>query len=211
MATCVGTQDGAPAKTSRTYRVGKRTVDIAGASAALLLLGPVMLICGLWIKLIDGGPVLYRQWRVGYGGWLFRIYKLRTMRQDAETGGRARFARTGDPRVLPGCQWMRRSHLDELPQLFNILRGDMSLVGPRPERPEIIEELRQDLPDIDRRLAAAPGLTGLAQIRHGYTNDLAGMRKKLACDLAYLKQRSLIGDVQIVVKTIPKFWDHAAC
>lgn len=194
----------------RHYSLGKRLFDLCGAAAGLIATAPIVLLCMAWIKLVDGGPVFYEQWRVGRDGWLFRIYKLRTMRQNAEAG-EARFASDGDPRVLTGCRWMRTSHVDELPQLLNILWGDMSLVGPRPERPEIIERLKTDLPGIERRLAATPGLTGLAQVRNGYTNDLAGMRRKLAYDLAYLRRPSLLADLRLVVATLPLFWDHAAC
>jgi lipopolysaccharide/colanic/teichoic acid biosynthesis glycosyltransferase len=132
------------------------------------------------------------------------------MRLDAEKQG-ARFASADDARIIPGCGWMRRSHVDELPQLFNILKGEMSLVGPRPERPEMIERLRPEIPDFDARLDATPGLTGLAQVASGYSNDTEGMRHKLRYDLAYLRRRSLLADVHVVVKTVPKFWDHTAC
>jgi lipopolysaccharide/colanic/teichoic acid biosynthesis glycosyltransferase len=176
----------------------KRALDIAGAAVGLTLLGPVMLCCGAWIWLVDGRPITYRQWRVGRDGWMFVIYKFRTMRQDAEADG-ACFAASSDPRVMPGCSWMRKSHVDELPQLLNILWGHMSLVGPRPERPEMIEDLRGQIPAIDLRLASRPGLTGLAQVRNGYTNDVAGMRRKVAWDL------------RLVMATFPKFWDHGAC
>jgi len=185
-------------------------LDIAAALIGLIALSPLMVFCVLWIKLVDGGPVLYRQWRVGRDGWLFNIYKFRTMSMDAELDG-ARCASSSDPRVLPGCRWVRKCHADELPQLVNILRGQMSLVGPRPERPEILEELRVDMPGIERRLAAAPGLTGLAQVRNGYSNDLAGMRKKLAYDLRYLRSRSLVRDMTLIFETIPRVWDPTAC
>jgi len=188
----------------------KRGVDILAALLGLVCGAPLVLSCALWIRLIDGGPALYRQWRVGRGGWLFRIYKLRTMRLDAEAPGIAQFARDADPRVLPGCGWMRKSHVDELPQLWNILKGQMSLVGPRPERPEMIEELRDAIPRIERRLATRPGLTGLAQIKNGYTNDLAGARRKQAYDLKYLRRQSVLQDIRLVLQTIPKVWDQAA-
>jgi lipopolysaccharide/colanic/teichoic acid biosynthesis glycosyltransferase len=192
------------------YPLLKRVFDFSGAAIALTLLSPVLAICALWIKLVDGGPVIYRQWRTGRNGWLFVIYKFRTMRLDAEKQG-ARFASADDARIIPGCGWMRRSHVDELPQLFNILKGEMSLVGPRPERPEMIERLRPEIPDFDARLDATPGLTGLAQVASGYSNDTEGMRHKLRYDLAYLRRRSLLADVHVVVKTVPKFWDHTAC
>lgn len=192
------------------FELAKRTLDVAAALLGLAALMPVMLLTAGWIKCVDGGPVLYRQWRVGRDGWLFKIYKFRTMSLDAEING-AQCATDADPRVLPGCQWVRKSHVDELPQLVNILFGQMSLVGPRPERPEIIEELRVDLPGIERRLAAAPGLTGLAQVRNGYSNDVAGMRRKLAYDLRYLRSRSLTNDLKLILETFPRVWDPAAC
>ena len=186
-----------------------RWIDITASLCGLMVLLPLLAACGLWIKCIDRGPALYWQWRVGHDGWMFRIYKLRTMRLDAERQG-ARFAEAGDPRILPGCGWMRRSHVDELPQLWNILTGEMSLVGPRPERPEILHWLTTVVPGIERRLAGRPGLTGLAQVRNGYTNDLAGVRRKLAFDLRYLRQRGPWTDLMLVLATAPKVWDHAS-
>lgn len=188
----------------------KRGMDIAASLVGLIVFAPVIAIIAAWIKLVDGGPVFYRQWRVGRNGWLFRLYKLRTMTTDAESDGLARFARGGDPRILPGCAWMRKSHVDELPQLWNILKGHMSLVGPRPERPEIFEILRPSMPKIERRLDAKPGLTGLAQIRNGYTNDTTGARKKQAYDLRYLRRRSLWSDLRLLMATVPKIWDQNA-
>lgn len=190
--------------------VVKRAMDIAGASLGLVALSPLLLACAAWVRFVDRGPVFYRQWRVGRDGWMFRIVKLRTMRRNAETIGDARFAADGDPRILPGCSWMRRSHVDELPQLWNILIGHMSLVGPRPERPEMIEMLRPEIPRIDRRLEVKPGLTGLAQIRNGYSNDVPGARRKLAWDLRYLRRQSLWTDLRLMLQTLPRLWDHAA-
>ncbi|WP_428386469.1 sugar transferase [Mucisphaera sp.] len=192
------------------YEVTKRCIDIFAAGLGLLLLSPLLLAVALWIKAIDRGPVLYWQWRVGRNGWLFRLWKFRTMTLDAEDAG-ARLATTGDQRILPGCRWMRKSHIDELPQLWNILTGQMSLVGPRPERPEIIEELREEVPRIEWRLTGPPGLTGLAQVRNGYSNDLRGMRRKLALDLRYLRRRSIAADVRILLQTVPRCWDPTAC
>lgn len=199
-----------PPRPGIRFELTKRLLDVVVAAAGLIAVAPLMLACAAWIKWCDGGPVLYHQWRVGRDGWLFQIRKLRTMSLDAEPEG-ARFATAKDPRVLPGCGWMRRSHVDELPQLINILLGDMSLVGPRPERPELMEELRRDLPHIERRLAAAPGLTGLAQVRNGYTNDVRGARRKLAYDLLYLRRRSVLNDLRLLVQTVPKVWDRSAC
>lgn len=195
---------------SPAYRIAKRGLDVVGGLVAGLLCGPLLGLCAIWVLLADGRPIFYSQWRVGHNGLLFRIHKLRTMHQQAEGDGRACFASDADPRILRGCAWMRKTHADELPQLWNILRGHMSLVGPRPERPEMIEQLRRDIPGIERRLRAKPGLTGLAQVRNGYTNDVAGTRRKLAFDLRYLRRPSVWNDVRLIVATVPKVWDHAA-
>ncbi len=193
-----------------SFETSKRVADLAVAMLAVVLLWPLMLGVAVWIKSIDGGPVLYRQRRVGRHGRIFRIYKIRTMRCDAEADG-VQFARRGDDRVLTGCRWIRKSHIDELPQLWNILKGDMSVVGPRPERPEVLAEMRTLVPGFERRLAATPGLTGLAQVVNGYSNDTAGMRRKLALDLRYLRRRSLGLDAWLMISTIRRAWDPAAC
>jgi len=203
-------RDGRLASPGRTFEIVKRLVDLSGALLALLMFSPVLLFAAMWVKCTDGGPVFYRQWRVGRDGKPFMIWKLRTMRTDAEKDG-PRYATDNDPRIVPGCGWMRTSHVDELPQLLNIVRGEMSLVGPRPERPEFIEQLREELPHVDRRLAGTPGITGLAQVVNGYTNDLDGMRRKLALDLRYLEQRSIFLDIRLILKTLPRFWDRTAC
>ena len=195
--------------TASRFETCKRVVDVALALVALLLLAPLMTGCAIWIKMIDPGPVLYSQWRVGRDGWLFRIYKLRTMYLDAEKHG-VQYAKTNDRRILPGCRWMRKSHVDELPQLLNILQGHMSLVGPRPERPEMLEQLRPMIPRIDHRHVGRPGLTGLAQVNNGYTNDLNGARAKLAYDLRYLRRRSLFQNFKLMLQTLTKVWDPSA-
>lgn len=186
----------------------KRLFDLCASLICLVLLSPLVLLCIVWIKLFNPGPVFYRQWRVGQGGWLFRIYKFRTMHLGAESGVGACFASACDSRVAFGCRWMRRSHVDELPQLWNIVLGQMSLVGPRPERPEILEEMRGYIPRIDRRLSVKPGLTGLAQLQSGYANDVNGTRRKLAYDFLYLRRQSFRQDVGLVLRTFPKFWDQ---
>jgi lipopolysaccharide/colanic/teichoic acid biosynthesis glycosyltransferase len=188
----------------------RRVIDLTLASGGLILTVPLLVACCGWVRFVDGGPVLYRQWRVGRGGWLFRIYKLRTMVLDAERDQVPRFASKGDGRILPGCAWMRKSHVDELPQLVNVLTGQMSLVGPRPERPEVMEHLYPAIPRIERRLAVRPGLTGLAQLEQGYANDARGSRLKMAYDLRYLRRRSLRADVWLMFRTLPKVWDRAS-
>ncbi len=191
------------------YLIVKRCIDVTGALLAMIIALPLLALGVAWVFIIDGRPVFYRQWRVGEGGWLFEILKLRTMYRDAEKHG-AQWARDRDDRILPGSAWLRRMHIDELPQLWNILCGDMSLVGPRPERPEMIEALRPHLPHIEQRLAAPPGLTGLAQIRRGYTNDLAGAHRKLTLDLNYLRGRGLLADLRLLMMTLPRIWDRSA-
>ncbi len=210
LSQCTSPMTGASSQAQSLDDIMRRLLDIAGAGIGLMLLFPIMVGCGLWIKVNDPGPVLYRQWRVGRNGWLFPIYKLRTMRLKAERLGETKFASAGDPRILPGCGWMRKSHIDELPQLWNILIGQMTLVGPRPERPEIFDELCNNIPGFARRIIVRPGLTGLAQISNGYNNDLSGMRRKLAYDLRYLRRRSLITDLRLILRTVPRFWDRSA-
>lgn len=147
----------------RYFDVAKEVADIVLGFLALVLSLPVLIVCAAIIKLSRSGPVLYRQQRVGKNGRLFKMYKLRTMYANAESATGAVWAARGDPRVLPACRWMRRSHVDELPQLINVIRGDMSLVGPRPERPEILSQLEKTYPGVRKRLAVRPGITGLCK------------------------------------------------
>jgi len=192
------------------FAAAKRWTDVVGSALGLIVSAPLLAICACWVLLADGRPVFYQQWRVGRNGWLFRIHKLRTMSVNAEAAGDAQFARPGDPRLIRGGGLIRKAHLDELPQLWNILRGQMSLVGPRPERPEIHRELRRHIRGIDRRLAAKPGLTGLAQVRNGYTNDLSGARRKLAFDLLYIRRLGFLEDLRLMFLTVPRLWDRMA-
>jgi lipopolysaccharide/colanic/teichoic acid biosynthesis glycosyltransferase len=195
----------------RQFRMFKEILDMVGGAVAMAVFAPVMLICAAMIKISDPeGPVLYRQVRVGLNGRLFTIYKLRTMYVDAEKHGKAQRAGKDDPRVIPVCRWMRMSHVDELPQLWNILRGEMSLVGPRPERPEMFEEIGRQLPDFEKRLAVKPGLTGLAQIKNGYDTDIESVRRKLDFDLQYIQNMSLGLEMKLLVATFAKFRDTGA-
>lgn len=195
----------------RQFKLFKELLDMIGGAIAALIFLPIMLLCAAMIKIADpAGPVLFRQVRVGLNGRLFTLYKLRTMYVDAEKAGRAVRAGDDDPRVIPWCRWMRMSHVDELPQLFNILRGDMSLVGPRPERPELFEELSRELPDFERRLAVKPGLTGYAQIYNGYDTDIEAVRRKLDMDLHYIEKMSLGLELKLLLATFAKFRDSGA-
>ncbi len=195
----------------RQFGIFKELLDMAVGVLSLVVFLPLMLLCAAMIKISDpAGPVLYRQVRVGLNGRLFTIYKLRTMFVDAEAYGAVRRAGRDDPRVIPLCRWMRRSHVDELPQLFNILCGEMSLVGPRPERPELFEELSREMPDFEQRLRVKPGLTGLAQIKNGYDTDTESVRRKLQFDLEYIRNMSLGLELKLLLATVTKFRDEAA-
>ncbi|HEY6962943.1 MAG TPA: sugar transferase [Gaiellaceae bacterium] len=178
----------------------KRLFDVVVASFALVATSWLFPILWLAVRRTPG-PVLFRQVRLGEGGKPFRIYKFRTMRADAEPAG-AQWASRDDPRVTPAGKLMRKTRLDELPQLVNVLKGEMSIVGPRPERPEFMAELRQAVPFWTRRHLVKPGITGWAQVRHGYTDDASGTADKLSYDLWYLRHRSLLIDLAICVKTI---------
>ncbi|MCL2700146.1 MAG: sugar transferase [Phycisphaerae bacterium] len=194
----------------RYFEFAKAVVDVVLGVVALVLFGPLMGLCAVLIKWSDGGPVIYTQIRVGKGGRLFRLYKMRTMYVDAESRTGAVWARHRDPRILPMCRWMRLSHVDELPQLINVIKGEMSLVGPRPERPEILDELEKVYPDVRRRLAVRPGITGLAQVTNGYDTSVEGFRHKLRCDLEYIERRRWSLEIRILAATLSKFHDRSA-
>ncbi|MCA9049439.1 MAG: sugar transferase [Planctomycetaceae bacterium] len=215
-------------------RYFKRTVDIVGSLALMVLLSPVILLTAVLVKLTSRGPVIYNQTRVGLNlrskkkdrrqsrgllppgyedrrvgerrvegnyGRLFTIYKFRTMRTDAEAQG-AQFATEADPRVTPIGRLLRRTRIDELPQLWNVLRGDMSLVGPRPERPQFMEQLSDEIPNYVDRLGLKPGLTGMAQVVNGYDNEIDGFRRKVGYDLLYLQNCCVANDLKIMARTI---------
>ena len=179
----------------------KRTVDLMVGGAMAIVALPVVVLAAIAIKITDGGPVLYRQRRVGATGAEFSMPKLRTMVPDAERKGEAVWCRTGDARVTPVGRLLRRFHIDELPQIWSVLRGDMTLVGPRPERPQFTTELHRSLPHYDRRHFLKPGLTGWAQVRCGYAGSVEGSAQKLSHDLYYLKHRSLALDLMILLET----------
>ena len=194
----------------RYFELAKEVVDIILGFVLFVLFLPLLALCGAVIKLSDRGPLVFTQIRVGKNGRLFRMYKLRTMYLNAEAGTGAVWASRNDPRVIPLCRWMRRSHMDELPQLINVIRGDMSLVGPRPERPEILSELEKVYPEVRRRLAVRPGITGLAQVRNGYDTSVEAFRKKLEADLEYIEHRNWSTEFRILTATVGKFHDGAA-
>jgi sugar transferase (PEP-CTERM system associated) len=187
-------------RASRPTRSVKRVLDLVVATAMLVVLAPVMAAAALVIFVTDGAPVLYSQDRVGRGGRPYRIWKLRTMRRDAEKLGAA-WAKDDDPRVLPAGRFLRRARLDELPQLWNVLRGQMSLVGPRPERGVFLEELKERYPLFQLRELVKPGLTGWAQLRYGYGSTIEEQARKLEYDLYYIKNTSLFLDLVCLLAT----------
>lgn len=182
----------------------KRVADLCVASIGLVLAAPVGLLIALAIRLGDGGPVFYSQMRVGQNGVPFRLYKFRTMRVDAENG-RSVWASTNDPRVTRVGRWLRRMRFDELPQLYNVLIGQMSLVGPRPERPDIVDELSATLPFYAERHLVKPGITGWAQISYRYGASIEDARRKLQYDLYYLKHMCFELDMVILFRTLGTF------
>ena len=179
----------------------KRILDLLVSLASLTLGVPLLLLAAAAIKLDSPGPVFYRQTRTGRHGKLFKIVKLRSMRIDAESGG-ACWASEGDRRVTRVGRLLRRSHLDELPQLWNVLKGDMSLVGPRPERPEFVEYLTASCPLYKERLVVRPGITGWAQIMAPYAASLEDSKEKLKLDLYYIKNLSVFLDLSILASTM---------
>jgi exopolysaccharide biosynthesis polyprenyl glycosylphosphotransferase len=185
----------------RYSRVTKRAFDLALAVAMLVVAAPFLLLAAVLVRSSGRGPILFRQIRLGEGGRPFEIYKFRTMIVDAESDGRATWATRNDPRITSVGRMLRRTRLDELPQLWNVVLGDMSMVGPRPERPEFLERLAAEVPFWTRRHLAKPGITGWAQLQCGYTSDSLGAAEKLSYDLFYLKHRTLLLDIAIAAKT----------
>ena len=217
---------------TRGARFRKRAVDIVGAIVLLIMTAPLMLVCAILVKLTSRGPLIYKQLRVGLNlrssndrrqqdlgpldgderriearregesfGREFMLYKFRSMTVDAERDG-VQLAERNDPRVTSIGRFMRLTRIDELPQLINVLKGDMSIVGPRPERPFFIEQLSDEIPNYLNRLGLKPGITGVAQVLNGYDNDLESFRRKVAYDLLYLQNCCFWNDLKILVRTI---------
>ena len=184
------------------YRIAKRSIDIALALMGLTVLSAFLPFIFLANRLSGPGPLFYSQDRVGHGGKLFRMYKLRSMIPDAEAKGEAVWASENDPRVTRTGRFLRKTRLDELPQLFNVLKGEMSIVGPRPERPEFVQQLHEQIPFYRTRHSVKPGLTGWAQIKYRYGNTVEDALVKLQYDLYYVKRQSLLLDVLIMLRTI---------
>ncbi len=190
------------ARVSGFYEMIKRIIDVLGSLVGMTILAVLTPFIALATILDSGLPVFYSQERLGKGGSVFRIYKFRTMRQDAEMDGKPRLAQKHDPRITRVGNFLRVTRLDELPQFWNVLRGDMSLVGPRAERPELVAEFQKQIPFYRARLLVKPGLTGWAQVNYGYVATVEDTAVKLEYDLYYIKHRSLWLDVFIILRTI---------
>jgi exopolysaccharide biosynthesis polyprenyl glycosylphosphotransferase len=179
----------------------KRLIDVLASAITLVLGAPLWLAIAVVVKLESRGPVLYRQERVGRDGERFHIIKFRSMRVDAEKQG-PQWAHKQDPRITRVGYWLRRLHLDEFPQLWNVLLGHMSLVGPRPERPVFVEQLAKEIPLYLRRLKVRPGITGWAQVKHKYDESIDDVKKKVQYDLFYIENMSLRMDFKIILSTM---------
>jgi lipopolysaccharide/colanic/teichoic acid biosynthesis glycosyltransferase len=202
--------------------VFNRIMNLVIASVGLALAAPVMIIFAVLIKLTSPGPIFYSQARIGInrrrmtddavaydrrardlGGRPFLIYKLRSMQADAERPNGAVWARKGDSRITPIGRVMRKYRIDELPQLINVIRDDMNIVGPRPERPIIFSRLREDIAEYPLRQRAMPGITGWAQVNHSYDTSVDDVRMKVRYDLEYLQRQGVAEDLKIMAKTVP--------
>ena len=186
----------------RIEEIRKRSFDLLLALAGLILALPLMLIIAVLIKFDGGGPVLYRQERVGLRGRIFTLYKFRSMHENAEDGGRPQWATIGDPRITRVGRFIRYARIDELPQLLNVLRGDMSLIGPRPERPYFVQQLGAAIPLYSLRHGVKPGITGWAQVKASYGASIEDARVKLRYDLYYIKHQGLMLDLLILLRTL---------
>ena len=182
----------------------KPVFDVTVAVLLLIVLSPVIAIVAILVRLFDGSPVIYRQARVGKDGQLFEMYKFRTMPINAESDSGPIWAGEEDPRATRFGRVLRKVHLDELPQLANVVTGEMSLVGPRPERPYFVKQLSGALPEYPKRLSVKPGITGLAQVNHRAEQTLADTRRKLQFDLLYIDSMSWKTDFRILLATLGK-------
>jgi lipopolysaccharide/colanic/teichoic acid biosynthesis glycosyltransferase len=186
------------------YETLKVALDFVLAALILVLTAPLILMAIILIKVTSPGPAIYTQTRIGKNGRPFTIYKLRTMTHDCESLTGAQWSKPGDTRVTSVGRWLRRIHLDELPQLWNVIKGEMSLIGPRPERPEFLPQLEQAIPRYRDRLKVRPGVTGFAQVQLPPDTDFDSVRIKLAYDLFYVKTMNLGIDVRIYCATFLK-------
>ena len=186
----------------KTYAFVKRIFDVVAVILGVVILSPLLLMAAILVKLTSRGPIIYTQVRVGKDGRHFYMYKFRTMRQDAEKESGPIWAIANDSRLTPIGGFLRKAHIDELPQLINILKGEMSLIGPRPERPTFVYEFKTKIRNYENRLAVKPGITGLAQVWHRYDETIEDVKKKLKYDLLYIKKMTLWADLSILFRTV---------
>ncbi len=185
----------------RTYAFAKRVLDAIAAIIGIIALSPLLLVTAVLVKLTSKGPILYSQVRVGKKGRLFKMYKFRTMKTDAEKETGPVWATENDNRLTPIGGFLRKAHIDEIPQFINILKGEMSLIGPRPERPVFVEKFKEQINGYEKRLAVKPGITGLAQVWHRYDETVEDVKKKLKYDLLYVKKMCFWADFGIIMRT----------
>jgi lipopolysaccharide/colanic/teichoic acid biosynthesis glycosyltransferase len=195
----------------RWYTACKRPFDFVLSLVMLVVAAPIVAICVFLVRLTSRGPGLYSQTRVGLKGRVYMIFKIRTMYHNCEGDSGPKWSQAGDPRVTPLGRFLRRTHLDELPQLWNVLKGEMSLVGPRPERPEFIPVLARAIPRYRERLNVRPGVTGLAQVQLPPDTNLSSVRRKLVYDLHYAQNQRFWLDLRLLLATAGKvlgvpFW-----
>ncbi len=188
----------------RGFFAFKRVFDFVAACAGLVVLFPLFVIIGILIKIDSSGPLFFRQERAGKDGEIFNIWKFRTMRPGAEIETGPVWAAEDDPRITRIGHFLRKSHLDELPQLINVFKGEMSIIGPCPERPIFIEKINGSIPNYDERLKVRPGITGLAQVRYRYGASIKDAAEKLRYDLLYIKRMCWMLDFKILFSTIGK-------
>jgi lipopolysaccharide/colanic/teichoic acid biosynthesis glycosyltransferase len=196
-----GPRWGEPPAPEHWFMPWKTAAEFVLALGLLVLAAPCLAVIAAVVRLTSRGPILYKQTRLGKNGRPYTIYKIRTMAQDSESKTGPCWSGPRDPRVTPVGRFLRRTHLDELPQLWNVLRGDMSLIGPRPERPELIPPLEQAIPQYRARLRVRPGVTGLAQVQLPPYRDIEDVRRKVAYDLFYIEYLSPWLDLRIFVCT----------
>lgn len=185
----------------KSFERFKRATDIYLSVLGLTFAVPVLFLFSLIIKLTSKGPVIYKQDRVGKNGEIFKIYKLRTMSVDAEKTTGAVWARANDPRITPVGRLLRKTHIDEIPQILNVIKGEMSIVGPRPERPEIVRDLKLLILDYEKRLQVKPGITGLAQVFHKYDETIEDVKQKIKYDCLYIRKMCLWVDLRVMART----------
>ncbi len=186
----------------RRFNEFKRFFDITVATFGLVISAPIIVLAAIAIKTVSPGPVFFKQQRVGRKGRIFDIYKIRTMEVDAEKETGPVWAKEDDPRLIKFGKIIRKMHIDEIPQLFNVLRGEMSIVGPRPERPIFVKSLSKEIKEYKRRLTVKPGITGLAQVWHKYDETIKDVKKKIKYDLLYIRKMCLATDFRILLRTI---------